>query len=94
MSMVVSSIPTILSVTPSIPHWFRAPGLPVNVSFLAGAYLGKGLLPVPEKLVQKIIRLEFGELMPETWLQEEEESSRHTITWPKHRSAPVTNILQ
>ena len=32
--------------------------------------------------------------MPETWLQEEEESSKHAITWPKRRSAPVTDIIQ
>ena len=74
-----------------------APGLPANVGFPAGAYLGEGLLPVPEKLVQKIISLEFvemWELMLETWLWEEEESSKHMITWPKRRSALVMDILQ
>ena len=70
-------------------------GLPAYVVFPAGAYLGEGLLPVPEKLVQKIIWLEFvvmWELMSETWLQEE--TSKHTITWLKRRPVPVTDILQ
>jgi hypothetical protein len=63
----------------------------------AGAYLGEGLLPVPDKLVQKIVKLEFVEmrdLMPETWLLEEEESKKTTLSLPHRRSAPVTDILQ
>ena len=46
-----------------------------------GTYVGKGVLPVPERLAKKIQNLEFvemRELMPETWLMEEEERSRPT----------------
>ena len=51
---------------------------------------------MPEKLAQKILRLEFvemRELMPEMWLQEEE-SGKNTLVWSKRCSAPVTDILQ
>ena len=47
----------------------------------AGSYLGEDLLPVPEKLVQKITKLEFVEmrdLIPETWLLDEEECKKAT----------------
>ena len=63
----------------------------------AGLYLGEGLLLVPDKLAQKIIRLEFVEmrdLMPETWLREEDEVRRNTLSWPRRRTAPITDILQ
>ena len=62
-----------------------------------GSHCGEGLLPVPEKLTQKIIRLEFVEmrdLMPETWLMEEEDSRKNTLSFPRKRAAPVTDILQ
>ena len=81
----VSEVPTTASV------------LSVTGGFPAGSYLDEGLLPVPEKLVQKILRLEFvemRELMPETWLREEEELTKNTIVWPKCHTAPVTDILQ
>ena len=63
----------------------------------AGAFMAEGLLPVPEKLAQKIIRLEFvemRELMPEMWWREEEEVARSTLTWPRRKVGPVTDILQ
>lgn len=105
ISTAVSSVATTL-VTPAVPPLVSpassvvsgiVPSSPAAVGFPAGAYLGEGLLPVPEKLAQKILRLEFiemRELMPETWLREEEEASKNTIAWPKRRSAPVTDILQ
>ena len=46
---------------------------------------------------KKIIKLEFVEmrdLMPETWLLDEEESKKATLSLPRHWSAPVTDILQ
>ena len=61
-----------------------------------GSHFGEGLLPVPEKLTQKIIRLEFVEmrdLTPETWLMEEEDSRKNTLSFPRKRAAPVTDIL-
>ena len=63
----------------------------------AGAFMAEGLLPVPEKLAQKIIRLEFvemRELMPEMWWREEEEVARSTLSWPRRKVGPVTDILQ
>ena len=33
------------------------------------------------------------ELMPETWLKEEDEG-KQTLSWPKRRTTPVTDILQ
>ena len=62
-----------------------------------GGYMGEGLLPIPERLAKKTVALEFVEmrdLMPETWLKEEEESARNTLSLPRRRTAPVTNILQ
>ena len=62
-----------------------------------GSHFGEGLLPVPEKLTQKIIQLEFVEmrdLMPESWLMEEENSRKNTLSFPRKRAAPVTDILQ
>ena len=62
-----------------------------------GSHCGEGLLPMPEKLTQKIIRLEFVEmrdLMPETWLMEEEDSRKNMLSFPRKRAAPVTDILQ
>ena len=44
----------------------------------AGGYMGEGLLPIPEKVVKKILELSFvemRELMPEMWLQREEEEA-------------------
>ena len=52
---------------------------------------------MPEKLTQNIIRLEFIEmrdLMPETWLMEEEDSRKNTLSFPQERAAPVMDILQ
>ena len=63
----------------------------------AGSYMGEGLLPIPERLTKKIIQLEFvemRELMPETWLSDEEESTRNTLSLLRRRTAPVTDILQ
>ena len=52
---------------------------------------------MPEKLTQKIIQLKFVEmrdLMPETWLMEEEDSRKNTLSFPRKRAAPVTDILR
>ena len=54
-------------------------------------------MPIPERLTKKILQLEFiemRELMPETWLRDEEESTRNALSLPQRRSAPVTDILQ
>ena len=65
---------SVLGVSPVV-----AAGVP------AGAFMAEKLLPVPEKLAQKILRLEFvemRELMPEMWWREEEDVARSTLTWP------------
>ena len=49
---------------------------------LTGTNVGEGILPTPEWLAKKIQNLEFvemRELMPETWLMEEEDRSRPTL---------------
>ena len=66
-------------------------------SACASSYFGEGLLPVPEKLAQKIIHLEFVEmrnLMPETWMMEEEDTKKTIHSLPRRRAAPMTDILQ
>ena len=74
------------------------PGVPSIPVVPAGSYMGEGLLPIPERLTKKILlQLEFvemRELMPETWLRDEEESTRNTLSLPRRRTAPVTDILQ
>ena len=58
---------------------------------------GEGVLPVPERVEKKLLNLEFvemKELMRESWLVEEEETCRFTLSLPKRRSGPVTDILQ
>jgi hypothetical protein len=90
-SLATNSAVSIAPATVSLPAVST-----VTTGFPVGTYLGEGLLPVPDKLVQKIVRLEYvemRELMPETWLKDEEEG-KHTLSWPKRRAAPVTDILQ
>ena len=101
MSGVVPPVMPSLSATSSagsvVPAAISLPALSTNTTgFPVGTYLGEGLLPVPDKLVQKIVRLEYiemRELMPETWLKEEDEG-KQTLSWPKRRTTPVTDILQ
>lgn len=95
---VVSTPATVASLTPAVTTLMPATPSLVSaaVGVPAGTYLGEGLLPVPDKLVQKIVRLEFIEmrdLMPETWLREED-ASNTTLSWPRRRLTPVTDILQ
>ena len=49
-------------------------------------------MPVPERLVTTITKLEFIEMRDETWMREEEDSK--LLAWPRICSAPVTAILQ
>ena len=59
----------------------------------AGGYFREGLLPVPEKLVKKILKFEFiemYELLPETWLRDQDESRKGLVGLPRRKSAPVT----
>ena len=85
--------PDPMPVPPVVTPFEAVPGVSVVP---AGSFMVEGLLPVAEKLAQKIIRLEFiemRELMTETWLLDEEEASRNTLAWPRRKAAPVTDIL-
>ena len=98
-SAVTPAVPSLAANAASsvVPSVASLPAVStVTAGFPVGSYLGEGLLPVPDKLAQKIVRLEYvemRELMPETWLKEDEEA-RNTLSWPKRRAAPVTDILQ
>ena len=62
----------------------------------AGLYLGDALLPLPQRLVDKISRLEFvvmSELLPEYWLAEEASEARCCHANTRRRCIPVTDIL-
>ena len=61
--------------------------------------MGEGMLPIPQKVVKRILELAFvemGDLMPEVWMREEEEASvsRNVLILPKKRVGPVTDIGQ
>ena len=61
-----------------------------------GAEFGEGLLPVPRKLQEKIIRLEFvemRELLPETWQKDVEDTAGRSL-WPRKPAGPITDVLQ
>ena len=82
-------------ITPATAH---IPLTPSTAVMALGAELtaGEGLLPVPLKLQQKIIKLDFvemRELLPETWQREEEDAGGRAF-WPKKPAGPITDILQ
>ena len=59
--------------------------------------MGEGVLPIPDKLLRNVLNLEFiemTELLPETWLWDEEESSKNVLMFPKKKASPTTDILQ
>ena len=61
--------------------------------------MGEGMLPIPQKVVKRILELAFvemGDLMPEVWMREEEEASvsRNVLILPKKRVGPVTDMGQ
>ena len=64
----------------------------------AGLYLGHGVMPLPQKLLAKILKLEFveiHELLPETWLSsiDEEPSKCCSGSTKEKKRKPVTNIF-
>ena len=74
----------------------------LQIAVPAGMFLGEGLVPLPEKLVQRIINLEFvemSELMPESWLAAEggdvdvSGQTKVVSLFPRRRRAPVTDIM-
>ena len=60
LSRDVVPLPSVSGTSVTTPA-SSAPG-PSSVGMPVGAYLGEGLLPVPDKLVQKIVKLEFIEM--------------------------------
>ena len=67
-----------------------------NIQVPAGLYLGEGFLPLPQRLVDKIARLEYvemAELQPEAWLLEDQGDTKCCHSIPKRRRAPVTDVL-
>ena len=68
----------------------------------AGMFLGEGLVPLPAKLVQRVVNLEFVEmyeLLPESWLAADGSDiegggqEKLLALFPKRRRAPVTDVL-
>ena len=68
----------------------------------AGMFLGKGLVPLPAKLVARITKLEFVEmyeLLPESWLATdgtellETQAAKQVSIFPKCWRTPVTDVL-
>ena len=84
-SVVLPAMPSLAtssagSVVPTVVSLLAAST--VATGFPVGTYLGEGLLPVLDKLVQKIVRLEYvemRELMPENWVKEDEEGKKHAV---------------
>lgn len=98
LAMAVSSLASMLSHQSSSSSSSAAGvGAAAGATMvLAGGYFGEGLLPAPEKLVKKILKFEFiemYELLPETWLQDEDESGKGLVGLPHRKSAPVTNNI-
>ena len=61
--------------------------------------MGEGLIPLPQRLVQRIVNLEFvemAELLPEAWLYDEvtEPASRCCSNALKRRKTIITDILR
>ena len=73
---------------------------PVQVMVPAGLYLGHGVIPLPQRLLTKILNLEFVEmqdLLPEAWLTlTDDDAAKYCSTSAaggRKRRPPVTNIF-
>ena len=69
---------------------------PAPVQVLVGLYLGDALLPLPQRLVDKLSRLEFfevPELLPEYWLADDASETKCCHANTRRRRTPVTDIL-
>ena len=100
MAGIVSWLPVFSSTSSVMSSSVVAGSQPVVSSVriaasCVGRYSGEGLLPVWERLVQKIIWLEFMEmrdLTSDTWMTEED--TKTTLSLPHRRGAPVMDSLQ
>ena len=78
------------------------PQLSASVVVPTGLFLGDGVLPLPQRIMKKILALEFvemRELLPEDWLGSVEEGGEHSElhsccnSTSRKRKPPVTNIF-
>ena len=74
---VCNNRPAVPAATQPLPSVATQP--PLSVAVLTGLFLGDGVLPLPQRLMKKIIALEFvemRELLPEEWLSSMEEGEQ------------------
>ena len=84
-----------LPAPPSVPQPSASVAVPTSLFF------GNRVLPLPQRIMKKILALEFvemRELLPEEWLgsvEEGEHSEQHSCcnSTSRKRKAPVTNIF-
>ena len=82
-------------VIPAIPSLDSMEAAFSAVTLVASSGIGDGLIPVPEKISKKILKLEFvdmKDLLSESWIEEDKEG-RNILKLPKRRAAPLS-ILQ
>ena len=92
-----SVLPT---ATPQPQSSVQATHLFPSVAVAMGLFLGDGVLPLPQRLMRKILALEFvemRELLPEEWLPSVEEGDQDSHSCcnsvAKKRKPPITNIF-
>ena len=96
ITTTLAPAPPVVSPSVTVPRMSQLTVPAVTTVVPAGAFMAEGLVPVAEKLAQRIVRLEFvemKEMMPEMWLNEEE-TSLNILSWPWCKVEPVTDILQ
>ena len=83
-----------------LPVASAKPPTPAQVLVPAGLYLGHGVMPLPQRLLTKILNLEFVEmqdLLPEAWLALTDDDSvkccATSAAGGRKRRPPVTNIF-
>ena len=82
------------------PLVLPAPQPAASIAVPTGLFLGDGVLPLPQKLMKRILALEFvemRELLPEEWLgawEEGHNAEQHCCNSAnRRRKPPVTNIF-
>ena len=99
-TLALASLPSSLLLNASLPVVQPSASV-ASVAVPTGLFLGDGVLPLPQKLMRKILALEFiemRELLLEEWLtliEEGENSEQHSCcnSVSKKRKVPVTNIF-
>ena len=92
---VQPTVPIAATQTAAMPMLAAAPQpAPTNAADCFGLYLGDGVMPIPQKLVNKIVALEYIEmkqLLPESWLFEDNAHCCDKRDRPK--KPEITNIF-